>query len=332
MRFLNLAGKYYLNLDSYSQFTRSFEFYRPVTWWNYLKKEVVKGGYPLFKHILKGREKREVFSALELEDILDVEGKFGRFNGIYVPPGSGKIIIQVADVFGKIKGYLKVAYNEKGKIQVENEVRMLGLLKEKGVDAFAYPEILGKEVINGKILIFLSAPLKYRKPLNFKINEVKDLADKIFNVETRVEKFENSEFLKDIERKVVDSNFRDEFKPVLEEIKGALKGSDITTGLIHGDFKIWNVYALPDGRFYVIDWEWSRRFGPPMFDLWTWVIVGGMLRGTMVGGKEISGLNLNFKAPFFKLFIIDTFTKNEIFGQTTQSVPSLIYQYLKNDN
>jgi len=106
--YLNFKGKYFITTSSYSSFKKGLRFYRPVSVAGFLKKKLTYFVYPVATCSKNKIQKEEFFQRNKIQELLEIEKTFGTFNAIYVPPGSGKIVIQVLDGT-KISGYLKVS-------------------------------------------------------------------------------------------------------------------------------------------------------------------------------------------------------------------------------
>jgi hypothetical protein len=77
----------------------------------------------------------------------------------------------------------------------------------------------------------------------------------------------------------------------LDERFRSLNESPFESCAVHGDFWRGNI-AHRNGEIRVYDWEWARRKGPPMFDLWTYEL--GELRAVADAGS--TGLASGFDA------------------------------------
>lgn len=264
--FVCLKGKYYADCDKFSAFKNVLEFYRPVSVQGFIKKTLTLLGYPVFKS-LKGKVKKgELFKKIGCESLIDLEGKFGIFSGVYIPTDGGKIVVRVSDGSYEIKGYLKVAHSDYGKVNLENEINILEFLRSNKVFEFAYPTVLEKFEIDNLFRVYLSTYKGIKEPFKVSFADVVILAEKIFSGEKLRERIAESSSISDMSKGMEKSCYKDLLSIFFEKSLAHLGEIEIETGLIHGDFKIWNVFFLPDGKPYIIDWEWSRRFGLPLFD------------------------------------------------------------------
>lgn len=303
--FVCLKRKYYVDCNKFSAFKNALEFYRPVNVKGLIKKTLTFLSYPVFKTLRGKVEKGELFKEIGCESLIDLERKFGIFSGVYIPPGSGKIVAQVSDSSYEIKGYLKVAYSNYGKVYLENEVNILEFLRGNKVFEFAYPEVLDKFKIDDLLIVYLSTYKGIKKPFRVSFKDVVMLAEKIFSVEKRREKVAELSFVGGMARRMEKSDYKDLLSIFFEKTLAYLGEMEIETGLIHGDFKIWNVFFLPDGKPYIIDWEWSRRFGLPMWDVWTWIVLGNLSKGKGFDINAIPFLEGEREKMLFYLYLIN---------------------------
>ncbi|MGB4463879.1 MAG: phosphotransferase [Candidatus Hydrothermia bacterium] len=327
--FLSFSNKYFVNLDSFKRYRNSLAFYRPVSTGNMVKKNALFAAYPFFKILGSKIDKIAFFKLLGVEEIIQYEKKYGKINGVYLPPGSGKVVVQILNKHDEIIGYLKISLNEDGMRQMRNEAQILSFLKSQKVDHFSYPDILDMDERNGAGFLFLSTPEKLLMPFNLPLHELMQIASNIFSVETKREEVINSIYFKQIEKRVSSSSFTNMLSRQVAGIKRDLTGLEINTGFVHGDFKIWNVFQLVDGKYFIIDWELASRFGFPMWDLWTWFLIGKMAQGKKLNKKDVillqeinrANRDITFvlQAPhgleaLTRLFFIDVVTKLEMHG------------------
>lgn len=267
--YINFKGKYLLTNDSFREFKKGLRFYRPASFVSFFKKNLTFFLYPFLKFSKNKIQKEEFFKRNKIEELLELEKNFGTFNAIYVPPGGGKFVIQVLEG-SKISGYLKVAFTDKSIKNLTNEEETVNFLEAQGIKSFYYPKILYSNMINEKKLFYLSTPNFLKCPFTYNFRDILQLWKDIFTVESRTYVFEDIPALKELEYKINGNDSFLEFQYIFAKIKQDLRGVEIQTGLVHGDFKIWNIFKLKNGKFYVIDWEWAQRGSFPLWDLWTW--------------------------------------------------------------
>jgi len=285
--FVRIRGSYVLNLKKFDSFIMSLEFYRPVTLLAWLKKKLTISAYPILKVFAENEEKDKVFKALGIEELLNLEGRFGLFNALYLSRQSGKVVIQVVDIKGNLKGYLKVGIDEEGKRGIEREVEILHFLKQKRISEFGYPEVIDFQRVESLAMAFLSAEKNLIAPFDLKEKEVLAIAESIFNVETDFLRVEEIPFFREVKTRLERSSYRQELMEMWNVCEENLKGIQVKVGLVHGDFKIWNVFKYQDGKPFLIDWEWGQRFGLPGWDLWMWFVGGKISKGRKVDKKDL---------------------------------------------
>jgi len=338
--YVNFKRKYFLTTSSFSNFKEGLRFYRPVNAVGFIKKGLIYIAYPFIKFCNNRIKKEDFFQRYKIEELLEWERNWGTFNAVYIPMGSGKFVIQVVKG-SKVAGYLKFAVTDESAKALENEEKILKLLESETINSFCYPKILYSERFYGKKLLFLGAPEHLKSPIKINFKAILELWKNISEIESRTLLLEQIPYLKDLESKIKGNGNAPEIEisGIFDKIMRDLRGLEIKTGLVHGDFKIWNIFELKNDKFYVIDWEWAQRNSLPLWDLWTWAFWNYFSSGKKPNKNkllerateiaELSGnkMSVDIVKNLFKLYLIHLYTTLEEFGHkdglTTKTLETL---------
>ena len=83
---------------------------------------------------------------------------------------------------------------------------------------------------------------------------------------------------------------------VSNALRDRLASMDVSLPRVHGDFTPWNTFSAPNG-VYVIDWEWSREVGLPLYDFFNFVVHGEVSNARAAPHDVVRGYFFRPNAP-----------------------------------
>lgn len=344
--------KYFFLKNTYSLFKKSLFFYRPIGFKSAIKKRALTFSYPLLSfHGIRTVSLEHFLEAYNLHRIRDVTESTYRWGGIYKPPGDDKLIIQLLDGKENIVAYMKVGLSDKGNSKIKREAKVLAFLKEAGFTGFEFPEVLERGNENGMEFVILNSPALIQAPRKIPLNSVLPGLNELFYLRKKEEKLKETSHVKDILARVEKTSYPEEILGKLREIIAEVGNAVIPVGCLHFDFKLWNTFINQDtGKFFVIDWEFFREEGLPMWDIFTFVIQPLLLvkhygkPAKQLASKikryypvfEIemrkSGLEKKLLSPLLSLYFVDMATFLEHYGhndERTSKIAEKMVEILK---
>ena len=267
--------KYFFSANSYYLFKKGLAFYRPIGFKALLKKKTLLFSYPIFP-LLRIRKVAldELIKKYNLGEIKRASEKFGIWGSLYKPPGDSKLIVQLLDREGNITAYMKIGLSQDGNSRINSEANALQFLKESGFSAFEFPEILERGKENQREFIVLHSPPRLLAPRKISIESVLPGLRELFNLQKRERKLREISHTKEILQRVEKSSYSEEISEKLHKIISEIGEITVPAGCLHFDFKPWNIFINKvTGKLFVIDWEFFRKEGLPLWDLFTFVIL-----------------------------------------------------------
>lgn len=300
--------RYFFPANSHYLFKKGLAFYRPIGFKALLKKKILLYSYPIFPFLrIRKVALDELLEKYNLADIKRVSEKFGIWGGLYNPPGNSKLIVQLLDREGNITAYMKIGLSQDGNYRIDSEAKALQFLKESGFSGFEFPEILEKGKENQRGFIILHSPIRLLAPRKISIELVLPGLRKLFNLQKKEEKLGEISHTKEILQRVEKSSYSEELKEKLHRLISEIGDTIVPAGCLHFDFKPWNIFINKDtGKLFVIDWEFFKKEGLPMWDLFTFVIQPLLLVKYYGKGAEKVAMKIKNLFPFFEKEAIES--------------------------
>ncbi len=266
--------KYALLANSYGLFKKGASFYRPISLKALIKKKLLLLSYP-FLPLIKGKGiySDELLEKWALRKIKKLSEGFGMWGSFYLPPGNDKIIVQLLNGKEDIFAYMKIGLTERGNEWITREREALNFLKSAGFSGFEFPSILERGREDDKEFIVLSTPSRLLAPRKISLKAVLPGFRELFNLQGGTKKLRDVSHLKEMLQRIEEKPSLKELKDILHEIIEEFGDLLVPVGCLHYDFKTWNIFINPKtGKFFVIDWEFFRKEGLPLWDVFTFII------------------------------------------------------------
>jgi len=271
--------KYLLSLTNKRAYDSGLNFYSAFSLKSKLKKQFLGKGYVLF-NVFK---KLGVLNSPEDENLnplkgfLETEIGSGNEVNIYVP-SYNKAVIQVVDTSGKCEKIIKVAFNANGKRALEAEANNLKTLAQVYFQYFEVPKVINKGVRRGIFFVENTSP-KYYRPLDrheFSERIIKILSE-LFSVNVSSYRKISESFLfhnlKEKTELIKNEELKELFYKTLNLYTDILPEIEIPFGIVHYDFKPWNMLINQEtNRIVLVDWELMREKGLPLWDAYSYIL------------------------------------------------------------
>lgn len=270
---------YFLSLSSFLIFKNGLNFFNALTWKSKLKKTILLLAYHLLKiqTLLLGQKSFEQDKVSLLSTAIDLLNIDIKNSNIYLP-SYGKSIVQVLGVSGQCLKIVKIALNEENSAELKEESDNLGFLNKLSFNAFEIPNVLNEGKLEGFSYAVHRCPAHYRpmEYFDYSANMINILAE-LFQRPTNVFEFVNEtvyfDRIKRNIRKVNDEDKQDLFKKVMLLYHDESFRFRIPLGLVHGDFKPWNLLINnKTGKLFVVDWPMMTANGFPLWDAFSYTL------------------------------------------------------------
>jgi hypothetical protein len=187
---------------------------------------------------------------------------------------SSKLSTAVVEVWSRrvIKGYVKLAFTPEASMRLTHEAEMSRLvppgLAPRIVDEFRASEVVG----------MISEPVLGRSP---RIGSPDRRACEKF-----VRALESDESL-DVDHLTSRLRLLPSLSGLLADHVLALRNTDISGGVQHGDFVPWNVVVNRRGDFTCLDWEFGQANGVPILDAAFWLLQSQLVANSRSARRTI---------------------------------------------
>jgi hypothetical protein len=281
--FLCLPSKnppqYLFSLKNKRVFNAGLSFYNESSIRASIKKNVLRNGYAFFKSLPEafGRGEEEVNLSVLLEFLQSRD--FSAVNcNVYIP-SYDKAVVQVTDDSGICKKIIKIALSNLGRKSIEIEVKNLRFLSSFFFHHFEIPRVINEAFYEGLYYCENTSPERYRplkwhKSSDILIQGLCELFRMDFSASARI--IETPLFM-ELQEKVTripsKGSLEKLSKRTLDIYLNPAFDYSIPLGLVHNDFKPWNLLVnLDTHRPVLVDWKLMVRNGLPLWDVYCYVL------------------------------------------------------------
>ena len=262
----NNGATYIFNVKDANAVLESLKFYKALT----VKQKVMKNALKLylnglgllckFFNVCRLKDKNEIEQYLAKLAGLSIDFELDENCSILISPTRNKIIVHHHDRY-----FHKFAFSDSYK-NVKNEAKIYGLLS-RPLQNFKVSKFYD---LNDRENVFCSFKLgSQKKHIESNIDLTSALVE-MFKV-SRQEKHLFSSYLEDLKNRYVKSGITCvSVKKVLNELEDTHKDELIPLGLVHRDFKHWNITV--ESGLLIYDFEEAVTDGPPLEDLLNYTI------------------------------------------------------------
>ena len=183
-----------------------------------------------------------------------------------------KLTAQVTHT-NRVVAYVKIGTNEAVSSLLAQEGRMLQWLHKMPIRSALIPTVLATHFREDRTLLFLSAPSSTgtRRPLELSESDLAFLEElsAVNHATCSVDQYWDGVGLDAFLQQVTasDTPAADLLHETAAKIATVFGNTKIRLSVAHGDYAPWNTMLLPEGRLYVIDWEYGRQHAPLCHDL-----------------------------------------------------------------
>ncbi len=337
--------KYFILARNFRSFQKGLSFYRPVSFKSLLKRKLILYSFPALSLTGRRVQGEEIIDRLGLRSIKKISQNTGQWASLYMPPGGDKVVVQLLNGREEVFAYMKIGLSESGNERIKREEEALNFLREAGFSAFEFPGVLERGTEGERNFVILTSPPRLEAPRKIALKFLLPGLRQLFKLQSKEHEISNIPHLREILRKAetyLPKNLQEKFIEILE----GLRGLTLPSGCLHSDFKLWNIFINPStGKPFVIDWEFFRCGGLPLWDIFCFLLLPRLLVfpprsinfRPLLPLLKRSSLALGFKdlpiEKLFKLYLIDTFLFLENHGhpdrRTEKTIQNLL-SYLKN--
>lgn len=211
-----------------------------------------------------GASKKEI----ELAIYLGSEGKFNKIT----------VLITDKKCYDPIK-IVKIALTDLSKKSLLNELKILKKLQKYEFSSAVVPEVSEYSCYQDYLVVKYIYQKGYRYSNKFDINTnhilfLKELFINSVQIANIKELIKYKELINKI--RSVENSFNSNTKKFLIIMKDRIEaGIDKLLpyfGIVHGDFKPWNIKSDSFGKLLVFDWEWAEEKWIPFYDLFHYLL------------------------------------------------------------
>ena len=270
---------YYLSLSNYLVFKNGLSFFNALTWKSKIKKKLMFLAYHIFniKNILVGQRALTSDKSGTLSSILDSLNINAINTNVYMP-SYGKAIVQNLSNSGQCLKIVKIALDEESGSELKEESVKLQFLSKLLVNTFEIPYVLNEGYQESLYYAEHKCPAYYEpmEYLDYSDKMIGILAE-LFHCSGIAEAFVNeTDFFDRIQTnkaKVTDQKTEELFSKVIhlyDDIRFRFK---VPLGLVHGDFKPWNLLINKETeRLFIVDWPMMSPNGFPLWDAFSYTM------------------------------------------------------------
>lgn len=271
----DLPPKYLFSIRNKEIFLTGLNFYCALTPQSKLKKQILMHSYGIFHVLLKSGMIHVSDDSFvnDLRSIFERNDKENYFFNAYVP-SYGKATIQVLQLSGSCQRVIKAAFDKKQQRSLEKEKDNLVFLKDYTFASFEVPRVLDSYQTSKMFVVEYTCPERYRPCERLDVSsKLSRLLSEMFSVGRQKELplTESTLFLEIKER--VELAGDDDMMRSFELLYKSLKSLVIPLGMVHYDFKPWNIIVnLDTNRPFIVDWELMRTDGFPLWDAYCYIL------------------------------------------------------------
>ncbi len=267
-----------ISLCNKDVFIRGLNFFCALTLKNKIKKELLKCGYKPLQILGRTKLFCNTYDNNTLNKLSNylLEKEYNTFN-IYMPSFS-KAIIQVIDNDGKCKNIIKIAFDEIASTALRKEQGSIHTLKKYTFNNFEIPDVLNVEISKDIVAVEYSCPPQYTpfETLDTSSNILPILTELFMaNSNPKMLVTETSVFKTIAERigNIHKPELQRGLSLILENLKYKFKEVFIPLGIVHYDFKPWNMLINSvSGKLFIVDWELMQKTGLPFWDAYSFIL------------------------------------------------------------
>jgi len=269
---------YCISLCNKDVFLRGLNFFCALTLKNKIKKELLKCGYKPLQILGRTKLFCNTYDNNTLNKLSNylLEKEYNTFN-IYMPSYS-KAIIQVIDNDGKCKYIIKIAFDETASIALRKEQESINTLKKYTFNNFEIPDVLNVEISEDIVAVEYSCPRSYTPFETLDVSSrILPVLTELFlaNITPSIRITETSIFKTIADRigNTHDPELQKRLFLVLGNLETKLKEVFIPLGIVHYDFKPWNIIinSISD-KLFIVDWELMQEAGLPFWDAYSFIL------------------------------------------------------------
>lgn len=269
---------YCISLCNKDVFLRGLNFFCALTIKNKIKKELLKYSYKPLQILGSTKLFCNTYDNETLNKLSKylLEKEYNTFN-IYMPSYS-KAIIQVLDNDGKCKNIIKIALDETASAAIRKEQESIHALEKYTFNNFEIPDVLNVEISKGIVAVEYSCPSKYTpfETIHASSNILPILAELFMAArKTKTPVTETALFktIADRIENIHEPELQRRLSHILENLRYKLKEVLIPLGIVHYDFKPWNIIINSiSGKPFIVDWELMQKAGLPFWDAYSFIL------------------------------------------------------------
>lgn len=347
----DVPPKYLLSLRNKEIFLMGLNFYSALTPRSRLKKKILRGSYGILYALAKSGlvHVSEDIAINRIRSVLKNQSHESHILNAYVP-SSGKAIIQILKPSGACQKVIKMAFDAIQRRSLENEKKNIESLRDYRFESFEVPRVLDSSQTDNMFVVEYSCPERYRPSERFQPSlDLARLLSEMFV-------FGRSEELPIVEsalfseiKKRIELGGDDDLIRWFEFLAKRLRPQPVRSGLVHYDFKPWNILLnLTTNRPFIVDWELMRGDGFPLWDAYCYVLFTFFALYCDVQPKAadrhfyeqnkfftayVNALNIDVEliTKLLPLYFLDILTVQELWNrwETEETRPKRIYFSMK---
>jgi glycosyltransferase involved in cell wall biosynthesis/thymidylate kinase len=229
---------------------------------------------------------------------------------------------------GQVIGYVKVARDDAVSALLHNEAEMLAWLPTTGFKAAELPAVLAFERDPTHTLLFISPPPT--RPARHREHRADHKDAQFLRALGSInagrmgvaEVMLQMQLDADLERTfALNLPALPIVRLAIQEIVRTLGAGGVAVSASHGDYAPWNTLELPDGRLFVIDWEYGKRRFPVLNDVFHRVFMPARLVSNERSREVIDRLLRLADDPVLRDVVADS-------GVSRTQLPAYVLLYL----
>lgn len=267
--------KYLLSLKNKETYLMGLNFYSALTPRSRLKKQVLVFSYGMLNLLLRTEliHVADDSTINRIRSILKNHIDESCLFNAYIP-SSDKAVIQVIRPNGSCQKVIKAAFNEKQRPSLEKDKNNLIALTDYPFKSFEIPRVLDSCQVGDTFIVEYSCPEKYRPYERlYSSLELSWLLSEIFSFGRQKELPLSEAALFSEIKKRIELTEEGDMMWAFELWAKRLSSQKVPLGMVHYDFKPWNIVIdLITKRPFIVDWELMRSDGFPLWDAYCYIL------------------------------------------------------------
>jgi thiamine kinase-like enzyme len=184
-----------------------------------------------------------------------------------------KLTLQLMDNQHHILGYVKLADNDVSAFYLKNEFDILNRIGKYGFSKTIHPHHQKLFRIHNHTILFLENIFNKSNSAEYRMNDIIYEASLEIAKKTKANDHLKMYYKKrkdEIQKLPLEKNL---INAILKRIE-LIECNDVPTVLVHGDYVLYNM-KIKNNQLALIDWEYAKETGFPLFDLLTFYYQGG---------------------------------------------------------